>query len=75
MAAAGARASDHPVGNKTPSSPTLMVNTHSQPTNQVKKKSRIDVKDVFNNDDDEDGSNNSKKRKLVPLGRFNYFLI
>ncbi|XP_033210476.1 RNA-binding protein 25 isoform X2 [Belonocnema kinseyi] len=67
MAAAGARPNEHPVGNKTPASPTPVVNTHPQPTNQAKKKGRIDVKDVFNNDDDEDGSNNSKKRKLVPL--------
>ena len=70
MGAAGARSSEHTVGNKTPASPTLSVNAHSQQTNQLKKKGRIDVKDVFNNDDDEDGTSNSKKRKLVPLGKF-----
>lgn len=69
MGASGMRANDHSIGNKTPASPTLPANAHSHP-NQVKKKGRIDVKDVFNNDDDDDSTSNAKKRKLVPLGKF-----
>ena len=63
----GPRSGEHAVGNKTPASPgAVLGNSQHQP----RKKTRIDVKDVFNNDDDEDGTANSKKRKLIPLGKF-----
>lgn len=57
--------SEHAIGNKTPASPNAPNNSASL----AKKKSRMDVKDVFNNDDDDDNVNNLKKRKLVPLGK------
>ncbi|KAH0540393.1 RNA-binding protein 25 [Cotesia glomerata] len=65
MGGSGNRNSDHNSGNKTPVSPNSANNLQS--AQQTKKKTRMDVKDVFNNDDDDDGTNNSKKRKLVPL--------
>ena len=61
---------EHPIGNKTPASPNAPEKVSAT---LMKKKSRIDVKDVFNNDDDEDSVNNPKKRKLVPLGKRIYF--
>lgn len=66
-AGGGPRSGDHTVGNKTPASPGNVLAVSQQST-QARKKTRIDVKDVFNNDDDDDGTNNSKKRKLIPLG-------
>ncbi|KAG8040476.1 hypothetical protein G9C98_002472 [Cotesia typhae] len=65
MGGSGNRNSDYNSGNKTPASPNSANNM--QGAQQTKKKTRMDVKDVFNNDDDDDGTNNSKKRKLVPL--------
>lgn len=74
MGGGGSRG-DHAMGNKTPASPNAI--SSSQNSNQSRKKTRIDVKDVFNNDDDDDSANNSKKRKLVPIGKllWNYFNI
>ncbi|XP_015111290.1 RNA-binding protein 25 [Diachasma alloeum] len=60
------RSSDHGIGNKTPASPGGN-NQQVNQSGQARKKTRMDVKDVFNNDDEDDGSSNSKKRKLVPL--------
>lgn len=75
MGGAGTRSGDHaPVGSKTPASPGNVLGNSQQP-NQARKKTRIDVKDVFNNDDDDDGTNNSKKRKLIPLGKSPFYKI
>lgn len=73
MGGSGNRNSDHNSGNKTPASPNSANNL--QGAQQTKKKTRMDVKDVFNNDDDDDGTNNSKKRKLVPLGNFYFYFV
>lgn len=72
MGTAGSRATE--LGNKTPASPgNGGVHTNSNSTQSApggtRKKTRIDVKDVFNNDDDDETGANSKKRKLVPLGK------
>lgn len=75
MGGSGNRNSDHNTsGNKTPTSPNS-GNNIQQSSQQSKKKTRMDVKDVFNNDDDDDGTNNSKKRKLVPLGNYYFFKL
>lgn len=71
----GGNRGDHSMGNKTPVSPNATNNINFVQSNQNKKKTRMDVKDVFNNDDDDDSASNAKKRKLVPLGNFDLYQI